>query len=139
MVRETGHTRGRKAETYRVVSVWVALLALAVLSCVPDAPDGDIPTGLSVQEDAFSVTLAWDAPTQDSNGGPLSDLAGYRFYYSRTTPPDGPDGTLVEVVETRHTATDLAAGTWYFAVTAVDEAGNESALSDAVAVEVGGP
>jgi len=116
---------------------WIALLALVVLGCVPDAPDGDIPTGLSVQPEFFSVTLAWDAPTLDSDGGQLSDLAGYRFYYSSTPPPDGPDGDFVEIAETRYTATELTAGTWYFAVTAVDDAGNESLLSEAVAVEVG--
>jgi hypothetical protein len=117
-----------------------ALLAIACLSCVPDAPDGDIPTGLSVQPELSSVSLAWDSPTLDAGGQPLGDLAGYRLYYSRTMPPDGPEGTSVEVGDaTQFTVSGLAADTWYFAVTAVDDAGNESALSEALPLEVGGP
>jgi len=112
-------------------------LAIACLSCVPDAPEGEIPTGLSSRPDLFSVTLEWDAPTADAAGGALDDLAGFRLYFSRTDPPDGQDSGSVETDEARATANDLIAGTWYFAVTAVDSTGNESALSEVVAVEVG--
>ena len=117
-----------------------ALLAIACLSCVPDAPDGDIPTGLSVQPEFFSISLAWDSPTLDAEGQPLGDLAGYRLYYSRTMPPDNPEGAFIEVgAETQVTVSGLAADTWYFAVTAVDDVGNESTLSEALPLEVGGP
>ena len=112
-------------------------LAIACLSCVPDAPEGEIPTGLSARPDLFSITLAWDAPTADASGDGLDDLAGFRLYYSRTNPPDGPDSGAVETDQARATATDLTAGIWYFAVTAVDSTGNESTLSEIVAVEVG--
>ena len=117
-----------------------ALLAIACLSCVPDAPDGDIPTGLSVQPELFSISLAWDSPTLDAEGQPLGDVAGYRLYYSRTMPPDNPEGAFIEVgAETQATVSGLVADTWYFAVTAVDDVGNESTLSEALSLEVGGP
>jgi fibronectin type 3 domain-containing protein len=40
---------------------------------------------------------------------------------------------------TEFTVENLEAGTYYFAVTAVDKAGNESDLSEELRVEVGGP
>lgn len=113
------------------------LLAIASLSCVPDAPDGELPTGLSARPDVYSVTLAWDAPTVDEGGALLEDLASYRLYFSPTNPPTGPDAASVETVETQATAPDLTPGTWYFAVTAVDTSGNESVLSEVVTVDVG--
>lgn len=118
------------------------LLAAAVLmvlaaGCAPDAPDGGIPTHPS---DRFSVTLAWDAPATDAMGGALTDLAGYRLYHSPSQPANGPDGAMVEVgPEAQYTVENLEPGVYFFAVTAVDEAGNESELSEELRAEVGGP
>ena len=139
MARAKGRNSDGSGQRRRGARTWVALLACVTLSCVPDAPDGDIPTGLNVIPRLFSVTLAWDAPTLDAEGQTLGDLAAFRIYYSRTLPPDGPEGTSSEVgARTQFTVTDLTADTWYFAVTAVDAVGNESALSESLAVEVGG-
>lgn len=115
----------------------LALVAALTLGCVPDSPDAGIPTHPS---ERFSVTLAWDAPATDAMGNPLGDLAGYHLYHSPSSPPDGPDGTMIDAgVATQYTVDGLQAGIYYFAVTAVDEAGNESALSAELRVEVGGP
>jgi hypothetical protein len=114
----------------------VCLLSLAIGSaCTPDAPQGGLPTHPS---DRFSVSLEWDAPDVDEMGRPLTDLAGYRLYFSLTSPPDGPDGNRIEVgTDTRFTVTGLAAGEYYFGVTALDAAGNESGLSELLMFEVG--
>ena len=48
------------------------------------------------------------------------------------------DAEMVDVGEaTRYTVTDLEAGEYLFAVTALDEDGNESDFSDPLPVEVG--
>jgi len=33
------------------------------------------------------LDVSWTAPTTNANGGPLTDLASYRVYYSTTNPP----------------------------------------------------
>ncbi len=79
---------------------------------------------------AGSVTLTWVAPTDNTNGTPLTDLAGYHIHYG--TSPDN----LTQVIELAGTGNTefelggLAPGTYYFAVTAYTTMGTESAESD---------
>ena len=86
------------------------------------------PSGTS--SSVSSVTLAWVAPTDNTNGTPLTDLAGYHIHYG--TSPDN----LTQVIDLAGTATTefelsgLAHGTYYFAVTAYTSMGTESAESD---------
>jgi len=110
-------------------------VAAVVLACSPDGPSGVLPTHPS---EGFSVTLGWDAPTQDAAGRPLADLAGYRLYYSTSLPPSGPDGVRLDLgLETQATVSGIPAGRYYFAVTAFDAVGNESDLSASLEVEIG--
>jgi hypothetical protein len=104
-------------------------------ACSPEAPEGGIPTHPA---DVFSVTLEWDAPTQDAAGQPLTDLSGYRLYYSPALPPSGAEGVRLDLgLDTRVTVPGLPAGRYFFAVTAVDLTGNESDLSAPLEVEIG--
>jgi len=111
-----------------------AITLVSVSSCTPDGPESGPPTHPT---DRYSVSLQWDAPTEDAVGRPLEDLAGYRLYYS----PDPPSEEGAEMVDvgnvTRFTVTGLEAGDYLFAVTALDEDGNESEFSDPLAAEVG--
>lgn len=112
----------------------LAFAALSAASCVPDSPESGAPTHPT---DRYSVTLEWDAPTEDAVGRTLEDLAGYRLYY---TPESGTEAEadMIEVgAETRFTVTGLEAGSYIFAVTALDLDGNESDFSDPLPVEVG--
>lgn len=87
------------------------------------------PFSITVVEDPGDgvAELSWTAPTQNTDGTPLQDLAGYRVYYGRL--PDA----LSERVQISHpgarsaTITKLAAGTWYFAVSSYTTIGIESA------------
>jgi len=80
-----------------------------------------------------SATLSWDAPTQNTDGTPLTDLAGFRIYYG-PSPSHLTDtvvlsnvGALVYVIE------GLPVGaTYYFAITALARDGSESARSPVV-------
>jgi hypothetical protein len=119
-------------------TVWLAIVPsalIAQLSCAPDAPQGGVPTHPG---DSYSITIGWNAPTLDAMGRPLSDLQGFRVYYSTSQPPDGPEAVSVDVgLVEEYTVDGLSAGLYYVAVSALDTSGNESELSEALAVEVG--
>ena len=104
-------------------------------TCKPGGPTDPV---LPPVEETFSVTLEWNAPTEDAEGEPLDDLQGYRIHYRSSSPANGPGATVVEVDDdTRATVNGVPAGEWRFGVTARDVSGNESALSNEVQVEVG--
>ena len=79
-----------------------------------------------------SVTLSWTAPTKNTDGSSITNLAGYRVHYG--TAPGSymqsvqlPGKTLTSVV-----IEDLAPARWYFAVKAYNSAGVESDFSSSV-------
>lgn len=77
-----------------------------------------------------SATLSWAAPTENSDGSTLGNLAGYRVLYGRSS--DNLD-QAVEVSNpsiNRFVVENLGSGTWYFAVVAVNSAGVSSPLSN---------
>ncbi|MFZ5998105.1 MAG: fibronectin type III domain-containing protein, partial [Nitrospirota bacterium] len=81
---------------------------------------------------AAEIQLAWNPPTTNSDGTPITDLAGYRIYYSTVS------GSYPQYVDvgnrTTYTITNLAPGTtYYFVATAYNTAGGESGYSNMVA------
>ena len=79
---------------------------------------------------AGEATLRWIAPTQNTDGSPLTNLAGYRIYYGASSTQLTQTIQLANAGLTTYVVRDLAPGTWYFAVTAYNSAGVESALSN---------
>ena len=90
-----------------------------------------LATGSMVE--GATVTLAWDAPTTNVDGSPLTDLGGYKVYYGTTS---GVYATVLAVGSvTTATVTNLQPGmTYFFAVTCYDIYGNESAFSQELTV-----
>jgi hypothetical protein len=83
---------------------------------------------------AAHVDLAWQAPTTNEDGSPLSDLAGYLVYYGTQS---GTYSSTLDVGNmTSHTISisdqEALGNTYYFAVTALDTSGNESSFSNEV-------
>jgi len=78
-----------------------------------------------------SVALNWVAPSENVDGTPLTDLAGYRIYYGTTSGEYDGMVELNDPADTDHTLS-LASGDYYVAMTALDQAGNESAYSNEV-------
>lgn len=77
---------------------------------------------------AASLLVNWNANTE-------SDLAGYKVYYGTQTGTYGAPVTLGKV--TSYTLANVTAGrTYYFALTAYDTSGNESARSAEVSAYV---
>lgn len=84
-----------------------------------------------------SATLSWEAPTSNSNGTPLTDLAGYRIYYGSSREHLSHVVHIKTVGLQTYVIDDLEPGTWYFAVKSVAANGAESTLSDVVAKTIG--
>ena len=79
-----------------------------------------------------SVTLSWTAPTKNTDGTALTNLAGYRVHYgtsagSYTNSVQLPNKSLTSVV-----IEDLTPARWYFAVKAYNTSGVESTFSGSV-------
>jgi hypothetical protein len=77
-----------------------------------------------------SATLSWQPPTRNEDGSALTNLAGFRIAYGKSS------SSLSEQVElsnpglSSYVVTGLGSGTWYFAVKAYTSAGVESDLSN---------
>lgn len=79
---------------------------------------------------AGRATLSWEAPAQRTDGSPLTNLAGFKLYYGTSA------GDLRYVIQVAdpgarsRVVEDLTEGSWYFAATAYDQSGAESARSN---------
>jgi len=85
------------------------------------------------------LDLSWTAPTQNTDGSPVSDIALYRVYYG-TTPTPCPGPTYITVPNPPGGAgqqvtarlTKLAVGeVYYVSVAAVSSTGEQSTCSTA--------
>lgn len=106
-------------------SAWVASFGTVT---PPVTPPPVVPPPVSPPPPTVTGTsdLKWDAVTTNTNGTPAT-IASYKAYWG-TTAGNYPNSTNVGNV-TAYTVVGLAPGTWYFAVTAINTAGAESALS----------
>ena len=82
------------------------------------------------------MTLNWTAPTQNTDGSPLTNLSGYNIHYgtasgdyTQTVSVSNP-GLATYVVD------NLTPGTYYFSIGAVNVTGTESPLSSEVSMTV---
>ena len=123
----------------RITSRWLAVcllvaLATVAVSCLrkggpyvwesPPAPPGPPASGENLR-------LAWDPPATNTDGTPLTDLAGYRLYWGSTSGQYDHVSDVGLVTEAEITA-ELPA---FFAVTAYDAAGNESGFSEELRIK----
>ncbi len=83
-----------------------------------------------------SITLSWTAPTQNTDGSALTDLAGYKFYYGTESGNYSEAVTVDDAGITSYVIEELVAGTYYLVATSVNAAGVESLYSDEVSKEV---
>ena len=96
----------------------IALLAVSAVSGCTEAAQPD-----------KSVTLSWDAPTQNVDGSPIGPLAGYHIYVGRDTSHLVLRGGLTGTKSTSYVVTGLDSGTYCFAVRAYTFSGAESGNS----------
>ena len=98
--------------------------------------DGTASTSLTAfsvsvqQASTGSATVIWTAPTTNSDGSTLTNLASYRIQYGRASDTLDQSVAVSNAGLTSYTVETLSSGTWYFAVVAVNASGTESVLSN---------
>lgn len=93
----------------------------------------------SVAVASYSAQFSWTIPSIRTNGTALtlSELSGYEIYYTDDS------GSVAETVsvsggsKSAHTLSNIAAGRYHFAISAIDTNGQKSALSSMVDVTFG--
>jgi len=83
-----------------------------------------------------SATLSWSIPTRNADGSPLNDLVGYHIYVG--TDPNALTRviTIPKPSLTDYVVTELAPGTWYFAIRSFNAANTESDLSPTLSAQI---
>jgi hypothetical protein len=78
-----------------------------------------------------STTLSWTPPTQNTDGSPLNDLAGYKVYWGTSQDDYSNSVTIANPGLATYVVNQLTPARWYFVVTAYSAAGLESGYSNA--------
>jgi hypothetical protein len=94
------------------------------------APPTTPPT--STPASSSNVTFGWQAPTENSNGTPITNLAGYKIHYGTASQQYTQVAEVSNPSLSRYVMDSLPSGTYYFAITAYNSQGIESALSGEV-------
>ncbi len=123
----------KKSTGHRLLYATAALiLLLTLVGCGGGGAGGGGGNGGLI---GASVSLTWDATTTNTDGSPITDLAGYKVYYGTSA---GSYSTSVDVGNvTSAYVVELTSGTtYYFAVTSYGSSGSESAYSNEFIVVV---
>jgi len=104
-----------------------------ILITVSDGQANTVLPVFAVEVIAYAngaATLNWVAPTENTDGSPLLDLAGYEIHWGSQS---GDYSSSVEISNpgiTTYMVENLTAGTHYFAVRAINTQGMASTLSN---------
>ena len=82
------------------------------------------------------ATLSWTAPTENTDGSTLANLAGYRIRYGTSASTLTQTIVISNASVTTYVVEDLAPATWFFAVTAVNSSGAESTNSNVASKQI---
>lgn len=85
------------------------------------------------------MSLSWTPPRTNTDGSPLTNLAGYRVYWGTQRGSYPNSVTLNDAGLASHIINNLAPATWYSVVTAVNSSGVESAFSNVASKTIEGP
>lgn len=122
------------------LSYFFVAAVLVMMSACGSGGDSESSTGASASSASSdgdgSVVVTWAAPTQNTDGTSLDDLAGYTVYYG-VDADNLTDSVSVDATSTSYTMNGLVAGTtYYFAVAARNSVGAESDKSEVVSTTV---
>lgn len=86
--------------------------------------------GIAVTQAALGkVTLSWVAPTQNADGSPLQDLAGYKIHYGKDSGIYDHEISIDNPSVTTYVVDNLVPDTYYFAASSFNSSGVESEYS----------
>lgn len=120
------------------IALGLALVVLAGCSFDYDTPSGpgsvsQSTAGSGTNTGAATGTgtaeLAWQMPTENTNGTPLTDLAGYTIVYGTTPDALSNSVQVTNIGTTSYVVKGLGQGTWYFAIMSYTSSGETSTLS----------
>nr|AFI78769.1 fibronectin type III domain protein [uncultured bacterium ws198A12] len=109
----------------------VGTIANIVIS-VSDGEASDSLRAFSVtvsQTALGNVTLSWVAPTQNADGSPLTDLAGYKIFYGKSSRTYSHEILISNSGMTTYVVDNLVPDTYYFAAKSFNTSGVESEYS----------
>jgi Tfp pilus assembly protein PilX len=99
-----------------------------------DPASSDPPNVAPVENSA--VTLAWQPPSENTDGSALTDLNGYVINYGTQSGQLTSSITLTNPGLTEYVVDNLSPGTYYFSITATASDGTQSAPSPVVTASV---
>jgi hypothetical protein len=98
--------------------------------------DGRVSTNLAafainvVAQSNGTALITWTPPTENTDGSTLANLEGFYVEYGRSADQLDQRIDVTNQGLTSYTVSNLASGTWHFAVVAYTNAGDTSALSN---------
>jgi Putative Ig domain len=95
----------------------------------PTSPAPATPTSPTTGPPSTTAALSWTVPTENADGTPLTNLAGYRVYHGTSAAALSDVRHISRPDLTQYLFESLTSGTHYFAITALNASGVESALS----------
>jgi len=116
----------------------VGTYAGIVISVSDGTRSASLPAfSIAVQEISNgTVTVNWSTPTQNTNGTPLLNLAGFRIYYGTSANTLSQSAQIANPGVTSYVLTNLAPGTWYIGLADYTASGVESSLSNIASTSV---
>jgi hypothetical protein len=128
---QTGALAGTPAAADVGVSGGIIITATNSVNTVSVGPFSiEVDPATSPGPATGSATLDWSPPTENADGSPLTNLAGYYVHYGTS------DTSLTQTIEvadasaTTYVVSGLTSGTYYFAVSAYNSLGLEGAWSN---------
>jgi hypothetical protein len=83
-----------------------------------------------------AVTVNWSTPTQNTNGTPLVNLAGFRIFYGTDPNNLSQSAPIANPGLTSYVLSNLAPGTWYIGLSDYTASGVQSSLSNIASTTV---
>lgn len=123
------HTGIRVSVSDGSLSASLPAFTLTVAAAVAAAPGATPAPSPAPAPSASAVTLAWEAPTTNSDGTPLNDLTGYNIHYGTSSQNYTDEIVISNPSVTRYVVEGLPPGNYYFAVSAYNSKGVESPRS----------
>ncbi len=114
--------------------VVTASIGSSSTSLTPFTIQVDPAVAVTPPSPTVSAALSWTAPTENADGSPVTDLAGYRIYYG-TNAADLTSKVVVSGAQsTTYVLKGLTNARYYFAVVAFNTLGIDSGYSNLVNV-----
>jgi hypothetical protein len=126
----TGALTGTPAAANEGTTAGITITASNGSSSASIGPFEIVVNAPPVSPTTGSATLSWTAPTENTDGTPLTDLAGYHIYYGTSAGAWTSTITILSATETSYIVSGLASGTYYFTIVAFNSEGIDSADSN---------